>query len=87
MALTDSNTFAAPPNSGLPMEIEIQVPYDINYTQIAVYAQIDSMEKASEGLEMYMNIGDENTLIPTSTSYEDFGQSIYWGGKGIFLSK
>jgi hypothetical protein len=34
------------------------VPYDINYTQIAVYAQIDSMEKANEGLEMFANIGD-----------------------------
>lgn len=54
----------------MPLEIEIQIPYDLNFTQVAFYAQIDSMEKAKEGLEMYANIGEENTAIPSKKQYD-----------------
>jgi hypothetical protein len=87
IGFSETHTFTAPATSGLPLEIEIQIPYDLNFTQIAFYAQINSMEKAQEGLEMFANIGDENTPIPSKKSYDQFGESIYWGGKGIFLSK
>lgn len=85
--LNDTATFSAPPTSGLPVEIELYISNSINYTQIAVYAQIDSFDKATEGLEMLASIGDESTPIPSTTSFDESGKSIYWGGKGIFLSK
>jgi hypothetical protein len=87
MNLTDSHLFTAPAANALPVEVEIQVPLNLNYTQLVLYAQIESFEKASEGLEMYANIGDYSTEIPSRTDYDSSGQSIYWGGKGIFLSK
>jgi hypothetical protein len=47
MSLADMYKFTAPATSAMPVEIEIPVPYDINYTQIAIYAQIESMNKAT----------------------------------------
>lgn len=65
MSLKDTNYFTASQKDEMPVEIEIQVPFDLKYTQIAIYAQIDSIEKANEGLEMYANVGNYSRSIPT----------------------
>lgn len=87
LALNDTSTFAAAPKDPLLLEIEIQVPLGLNFTQIALYAEIESIEKASEGLEMYANVGNSSRERPNKVQFDSKGDSIFWGGKGIFLSK
>ena len=40
-----------------------------------------------EGLELYANIGDENTTVPSDENYLVAGEPIYWGGLGLFFDK
>lgn len=87
LALNDTATFAATPEDALLLEIEMQVPPALNFTQIALYAQIESVEKASEGLEMYANVGNASRERPNKAQFDSRGESIFWGGKGVFLSR
>ena len=39
----------------------------------------------SGGLELYANTGNSNIVVPTSENYDILGESIFWGGRGLFF--
>jgi len=58
LSLDNTLYLKAPLNAAAEFEFEIQVPSDLNFTQIAIYAQITDFLNATKGLEFYANVGD-----------------------------
>lgn len=63
------------------------IPEDAEFSELAVLAQINDFPEVAGGLEIYGNIGDEQTPIPSRRSHRLSGKSIFWGGEGLFFSK
>jgi hypothetical protein len=54
---------------------------------MAIYAQIKDYSVAGGGLVLLANLGDKSRAIPTPNSYDQAGESIFWGGLGLYYSK
>lgn len=78
---------ASPQDSPGEFEFKILVPENLDFTDLAFYAQINDFNKAGEGLELYANIGGENTSVPSDQNFQVSGEPIYWGGEGLFFDR
>lgn len=54
---------------------------------MAIFATINHFPEATGGLELYANIGNKDRSFPTSDNYDVVGESIFWGGEGLYFSK
>lgn len=52
-----------------------------------MYAQINDFPEANGGLMFYANVGNKDTPVPTEQKHDITGQSIFWGGEGLYFSK
>lgn len=59
----------------------------MDFTELAIVVEITDFSSAVTGLELFANLGNENTVFPSSEKYDAAGESIFWGGEGLFFSK
>lgn len=58
LSLDNTLYLRAPQNAAAEFEFEIQVPSELKFTQIAIFAQITDFLRATSGIEFYGNVGD-----------------------------
>lgn len=68
-------------------ELDMKVPLETDFTQLAIFVEITDFASATAGLELFANIGNEQTAFPSSQKYDSAGESIFWGGEGLFFAR
>lgn len=80
-------TVKSPLKTAGEYEFQLEVPLDREFSELAIFAQINDFSEVTNGLELYANIGNEKTLVPNKASHDVAGKSIFWGGNALFFSR
>ena len=66
-------------------EVVIKIPADATFSDFAIMATVDDPELIVEGIELFMNAGDEKGPAPTRLNFQWQGLPAWNDGKGIIL--
>lgn len=71
--------------------INVFIPENEQYLSLQITALIENLEEtisfAKQGVQMFMNWGDENVINPTQSQFMAESQELFSGGRVAFLSR